>query len=228
MRMVVISGANRGIGLALSRAFAAVGDKVIGGVRDPSAAGELSRITGAGPVRVLRLDVTDAGAVSAFADELGGQVVDVLINNAGVIGGERQSLGNIDYDAWREAFEVNTLAPYRLIAALLPNLLASATPKVITLTSQMGSLTRARGGSVAYRSTKAAANKVMQVLAEELKPRGVVVCPVHPGWVVTDMGGPGADIHVEESASGIRALVDRLDLSQSGRFWKWDGTEHPW
>jgi len=144
------------------------------------------------------------------------------------LGGDHQSLLDMDYEAWRKALEVNTIAPFRLATSLLPNLERSSCPKIVTLTSQMGSLNRRSIGSYAYRSSKAAANKVMQVMAVELESRGIIVCPIHPGWVRTDMGGPQADISVEDSAQGIFQVVDRLDISKSGRFWKWDGTEHPW
>ncbi|MCL4165957.1 UNVERIFIED_CONTAM: hypothetical protein GTU68_005780, partial [Idotea baltica] len=115
------------------------------------------------------------------------------------MGGERQSLDDMDYTAWAEAFAINTMAPFRVTTTLLENLRQSKNPRVITLSSQMGSLSRKSKGSHAYRSSKAAVNKVMQVMSMELEADRIVVCPVHPGWVRTDMGGSKADISVEES-----------------------------
>jgi NAD(P)-dependent dehydrogenase (short-subunit alcohol dehydrogenase family) len=198
---------------------------VVVGLRDPEADHGLHSVRG---VRVAQLDVVDPKSVDAFRDGLRNRPVDVLINNAGVIGGERQSLRDMDYDSWRHALEVNTLAPFRVTTALLPNLEQAERAKVVTLTSQMGSLHGNSIGHFAYRSSKAAANKVMQVMAWELRDRGIVVCPVHPGWVRTEMGGPQAEVSVHDSVLGLIALIERLELGDSGRFWTWQGQEHPW
>ena len=227
-KTVVITGAGRGIGRRLVELYLKAGDQVVAGVRDPAAARELQQGSGGGDLEVCALDVRDGDSVRRLADALGVRPVDILINNAGVMGGDRQSLDDMDYDAWRDALEVNTLSPFRVTTALLPNLARSPQPKIITLTSQMGSLSRNSPGAFAYRSSKAAANKVMQVMALELKARGMIVCPMHPGWVRTDMGGPAAAISVEESARGLLEVIDRLGLEDSGRFWTWDGVEHPW
>ena len=227
-KTVVVTGAGRGIGRRLVELYLEAGDQVVAGVRDPAAARELQQGSSGGDLEVCALDVRDGGSVRRLADALGVRPVDILINNAGVMGGDRQSLDNMDYDAWRDALEVNTLSPFRVTTALLPNLARSPQPKIITLTSQMGSLSRNSPGAFAYRSSKAAANKVMQVMALELKARGMIVCPMHPGWVRTDMGGPTAAISVEESARGLLEVIDRLGLEDSGRFCTWDGVEHPW
>lgn len=227
-KTVVITGAGRGIGRRLVELYLKAGDQVVAGVRDPAAARELQQGSDGRDLEVCALDVRDGGSVRRLADALGVRPVDILINNAGVMGGDRQSLDDMDYDAWRDALEVNTLSPFRVTTALLPNLARSPQPKIITLTSQMGSLSRNSPGAFAYRSSKAAANKVMQVMALELKARGMIVCPMHPGWVRTDMGGPAAAISVEESALGLLEVIDRLGLEDSGRFWTWDGVEHPW
>ena len=104
----------------------------------------------------------------------------------------------------------------------------SSNPRIITISSQMGSLNRKNKGAYAYRSSKAAVNKVMQVLATELEPENIIVCPVHPGWVKSDMGGAEADITVAESAAGLVNVINNLTKAQSGRFWTWQGVEHPW
>lgn len=228
METVLITGANRGIGLALSRRFAEGGYRVVACCRDPQTAESLNAISGGGLISVSQLDVADDRSVSDFCSSLGQQAIDVLINNAGVMGGDRQGLADMDYAAWRNAMEVNTFAPFRMTAALRDNLARAARPRVITISSQMGALSRKSKGSVAYRSSKAAVNKVMQVLALELQSEGIIACPVHPGWVRTDMGGSDADISVDESADGIFNLIQKLTTEHSGRFWTWKGEEHLW
>jgi len=228
METVLITGANRGIGLALTRRFARGGYKVIACCRRPESASTLNEMGSSEHVSVCRLDVADEKSVSDLSDLLGTQTIDILINNAGVFGGDKQDLDNMDYAAWRDAMEVNTFAPLRVISALRRKLAGSPRPRVLTISSQMGSLTRKSKGSLVYRSSKAAVNKVMQVLALELQDEGIITCPVHPGWVRTEMGGSSADISPEESADGIFNLVQTLTMDHSGRFWTWNGQEHPW
>ncbi len=228
MENVLITGANRGIGLELTRRFLDAGKRVIATCREPDEAIELSNLAARSELLVSQLSVTDAESVSRLRAELEGQTLDVLINNAGIMGGDRQSIDDMDYSAWLEAFEVNTLAPFRLITTLRDNLRRAANPRAVTLSSQMGSLNRKSKGSHAYRSSKAAINKVMQVLSMELEADGIVACPVHPGWVRTDMGGLNADISAEESAEGLFKLIDNMTMEHTGRFWTWEAKEHPW
>lgn len=210
------------------RRFGVNGWRVVAGCRTPDHASDLSRLAETHNVEIKMLDVASAENVETFARELGDQTIDILINNAGVFGGDHQSQHNMNYDAWLEAFEVNTLAPFRLAAALKSNLLRSGRPRIVTVSSQMGALSRKSTGSFAYRSSKAAVNKVMQVLALELEADGIIVCPVHPGWVQTDMGGASAEISASESAAGLFQLITNLTMGQSGRFWTWEGKEHEW
>jgi NAD(P)-dependent dehydrogenase (short-subunit alcohol dehydrogenase family) len=224
---VVVTGASRGIGLELVRQFLQSGQSVVAACRKPENAAEL-RALACTRLSLLRLDVSEEASVSEFVKELGAEPVDVLVNNAGVWGGAHQDLGQMDYAGWREAFEVNTLGPYRVSTALVGHLSRSSNPRIVTLSSQMGALSRQSTGSYAYRSSKAAVNKVMQVLALELRAKGIIVCPVHPGWVRTEMGGSEADLSVEESAAGLLNLIDRLTLDHSGRLWTWESAEHPW
>ena len=227
MDTVVITGANRGIGLGLTRCFSEAGHRVIAACREPAQASALHALPG--KIEVATLDVADAASVSAFVEQLGTQCIDVLINNAGVMGGDAQGATDMDYSAWLRTFEINTLAPFRLTTALWPNLKLSKRGRVIALSSQMGAFGLEMGtGNYAYRSSKSAVSKVMQVLALELKGDNIIVCPVHPGWVQTDMGGPRAQITVEESAAGLYKLVAELTPEKSGRFWCWDGREHVW
>ncbi|MDY6984002.1 MAG: SDR family NAD(P)-dependent oxidoreductase, partial [Pseudomonadota bacterium] len=157
-----------------------------------------------------------------------GEAIEVLINNAGVWGGEHQGLLDMDYPEWLRTLEINSVAPLRVTAALLPNLKRGKRPRVIAISSQMGSFAMKGAGMYAYRSSKAAVSKVMQTLAEELAPDGIIAVPVHPGWVQTDMGGPNAQLPAHDSVGGLIRLIENLRPEQSGRFWRWDGSEHPW
>ena len=205
------------------------GSDVIAACRIPSSAVALEALKPAHQnLSIYRLEVSDEASVAALAKALDGRSLDILINNAGIKGGDEQNLHGMNYAAWAETLAVNTIAPFRVTTALLRNLKLSKRPRVITLSSQMGALQRESSGWYAYRSSKAAVNKVMQGLACDLRQFGIIVCPVHPGWVRTDMGGSSADISVEESASGLIALLDRLTLKDSGRFYQWNGTVHPW
>jgi len=222
----VITGANRGIGLALTRRFLDAGWRVIAACRQPDRATELNRLAG-GALDIRQVELTDGGSVTSLCDGLAHETVDLLVNNAGVMA-RRQGRSDMDYDEWLTSFAVNTLAPFRLATGLLPALRRSPRPRVMTLSSQMGALDLPGGGYYAYRSSKAAVNKTMQTLAGELEGEGVVVCVVHPGWVRTDMGGPGASISPHESAAGLFDLATSLTLEHTGRFFNWDGREHAW
>lgn len=228
METFVITGANRGIGLELTKLCLEAGRRVVATCRDPQAAGALRALAGEDRLRLCPLEVTDGESVERFRSRLGDETVDVLVNNAGVLGGAHQDIADMDYDEWRHTFEVNTMAPFRMATALLPNLRRSRRPRIVTLSSQMGSLSRRSTGMHAYRSSKAAVNKVMQVLAAELEQNGIIVCPVHPGWVRTDMGGSQAEISPQESAAGLFDLIESMTMAHSGRFWTWRGEEHPW
>lgn len=228
MQTVVITGANRGIGLGLTKRFAAAGWHVVACCRHPQSAAELNTLAASGTVEVVELDVASGPSINALAKHLVNTTIDVLINNAGINPAKPKSVTDLDYDAWRESLEVNAIAPFRISVALHPMLKRSSRPRIITISSQMGSFARNSAGSVAYRTSKSAANKAMQLLALEFQSDKIVVCPVHPGWVRTDMGGASGEISVEESAEGLFSLTERLTMAESGRFWTWDGREHPW
>jgi NAD(P)-dependent dehydrogenase (short-subunit alcohol dehydrogenase family) len=228
METVVITGANRGIGLALCKTFLDAGWQVFAGCRQPAAASELQALSSQA-LHVLPVDVRDLGSVQAFAASLGGQCVDVLINNAGVMGGEHQGLEDMDYDAWLQTLDINVLGPHRVTRALLPNLRLSRHARILTVSSQMGAFGLDMDHNpYAYCSSKTGASRVMQIMAKDLRAEGIIACPVHPGWVQTDMGGPNAAITPQDSARGLFRLVTTMDLSHSGRFWTWEGKEHVW
>ncbi len=230
MATVLITGANRGIGLELTRAYARAGDRVFAFCRSPQGAGALVDLAESsdGKVTVHPMDVGDGAAIVAAAKVVGDTPIDILINNAGILGGQTQTLESIDFDSWIEALTVMTLGPFRVVQTFLPNLKAAGAAKVMTVTSQLAASTWPYGGTYAYSSAKAGVNKVMQALAIDLKGAGIAVSMIHPGWVKTDMGGAGADITPEESAAGIHAVIAGLTLDHTGTFYKWNGDIHPW
>ncbi|WP_028021930.1 SDR family oxidoreductase [Enterovibrio calviensis] len=228
MNTVLITGAARGIGLELVKQFLESGSQVFATYRGNTPPASLTDLLSTNRLSLRPLEVTDQNSIEALAVLLEGISIDIVINNAGIIGPKDQSYNKMDVKGWIEAFEINTVAPLMLTNALLPNLAMSDRPRVITITSQMGALNRESKGMLAYRSSKAAANKVMQVLALELKEQNVTVCPVHPGWVKTDMGGENAEISVEESAQGIVTLANNITIADTGKFLTWEGKEHPW
>jgi NAD(P)-dependent dehydrogenase (short-subunit alcohol dehydrogenase family) len=229
MAIALITGANRGIGLALVKAYAGRRDKVYAAVRHSSDRTELDAYaeTARGWVEVIEMDVADPIDIAKARRRLEAEPIDVLINNAGISGPDRQSATDMDYDGLVETLNVNAIAPLRIANAFLPNVKA-ARGKIITLSSQMGTMQSASSDSLAYRVSKAAVNKLMRGLATELKPQGVPVLIVHPGWVKTDMGGEGAQLSPEESAAGLLKLVDKLDLASTGKFLAWNGKELAW
>jgi NAD(P)-dependent dehydrogenase (short-subunit alcohol dehydrogenase family) len=230
MANVLITGANRGIGLELARGYAGAGDRVFAFCRSPGGAEALNALAAAsaGRLTVHAMEVADGASIKAAAAALGGAPVDILINNAGVNGGASQSLESMDFDAWIEALKIMTIGPFRVVQAFLPNLEAAAGAKVMTVTSQMGASTWSFGGSYAYTSAKAGVNRVTRTLALDLKARDIAVAMIHPGWVRTDMGGAGADIGAEESAEGIRKVIAGFGMADTGAFYKWNGEIHPW
>ncbi|MGF1720660.1 SDR family oxidoreductase [Vibrio kyushuensis] len=227
METVFITGASRGIGFELTRQFLDLGYNVISTYRgQPSQ--QLESLCSNNSLSVFELEVTDQNSINNLVSKLVNTQIDIFINNAGVIGANEQSMESIDPQEWLTTFAVNTIAPLTVTRSLLGLIEASSNPRIITISSQMGALNRESYGMYAYRSSKAAVNKVMQVLALELKPKGIIVCPIHPGWVKTDMGGEEADITVTESVSGIVSLIKSLTQEQSGKFLTWQGDEHVW
>jgi NAD(P)-dependent dehydrogenase (short-subunit alcohol dehydrogenase family) len=228
---VLVTGANRGLGLEFVRQYAADGWRVFAGCRDPGSAKELGQLAAAsgGKVRVLALDVTDTASVRAAAQSLAGEPIDLLINNAGVGAPKNQRLGSLDYAAWARVLDANTMGPMRVVEAFLENVAAGGERRIVTLTSAMGSIAdNATGGSYAYRSSKAAVNIVMKSLSIDLAPRGITCVVVHPGWVRTDMGGPGGKLDPPESVAALRRLIAGLRPQDTGRFFNYDGKPYPW
>ncbi len=220
---IVITGANRGIGLALARLYAGRGDEVHGTARAPERATELGALPG---VRVHALDVRSDASCAALAEALGDAGVDVLINNAGI--GSWESLDALDGAHALAMYDTNALGPVRVTRALLPQL-ERARGKVFHVSSDMGSITDTTGGGAyAYRMSKAALDMAGRTLANDLRDRGVASILIHPGWVRTDMGGPAARLDPQESAQGLLAVLDARGMESTGRFFSWRNEELPW
>ena len=227
MPSVLITGANRGIGLEFARQYAAAGWRVFAACRDPARAKDLKELKG--DVRVSTLDIGDFMAINVLARELEGEAIDVLVNNAGVYGPGPQTLESLDYDGWAETFRIDCMAQIRMSRAFLDHVAKSERKVIVALTSKMGSIDdNSGGGAYIYRSCKAALNAAVKSLAIDVAPRGIVAAVIHPGWVMTDMGGPNALISAAESVTAMRALIGRFTPRDSGRFWAYDGKEIPW
>jgi NAD(P)-dependent dehydrogenase (short-subunit alcohol dehydrogenase family) len=227
MPTCLITGANRGIGLEFARQYAAEGWKVIATCRRPAEAEALNALEG--EIEVHPLDVTDFARIEELAKKLKGEPIDLLINNAGIYGPRVVPYASVDYAAWAEVLRVDTMAPLKISAVFSEHVAKSKLKRIVAITSNMGSIAdNTSGGSYIYRSSKAALNAVMKSLAVDLRPKQIIVAVFHPGWVRTDMGGPGAKIEAFESVAGIRDVIGRLTLEDSGRFINYDGTDLAW
>ena len=223
-RTVLITGANRGIGLELSRQYSAAGWHVIGTARKPESAPELSALG----AEVMQLDVTDPGSAERLSRELGARPVDLVINNAGILPMMR-TLEEIDMEAYERVMDVNALGPVRVTRAVLSNLRAGQLRKIVNITSTLGSIARNTSGSFyGYRESKAALNMFTKSLAADLGPEGFTCIVLHPGWVRTDMGGPNAPTTVQDSVRGIRRVIDGLTTADNGSFFSFEGERMPW
>ncbi len=220
MAVIVITGANRGIGLALAQQLSQRGDTVIAACRKTS-----RELGAAGAQAIEGVDVTSDDAVARLAETLEGREIDVLINNAGVL--TREELDDLDWDAMRRQFEVNTLGPLRVTKALLPNLKPGA--KVAIISSRIGSIAdNSSGGRYGYRISKTAVNMAGVCLAHDLRERGIAVVLLHPGYVRTKLTGMNGEIETEEAARGLIARIDETTLERTGTFWHANGAELPW
>jgi NAD(P)-dependent dehydrogenase (short-subunit alcohol dehydrogenase family) len=233
MPTVLITGASRGIGLELARQYAERGWQVVATARTPADATELQAIaTKHGNVTVEALDVTNHAQIDALAAKYQGKPVDVLLNNAGISGdSDAGKFGQMNYDVYDKVHAVNVIGPLKMAEAFLPNVAASQQKKIITITSTQGSITRSTGGGYFYRSSKAALNMVMHSLAIDLKPKGITVGLVSPGFVRTDFT-KGIDlpmmITAEQSATAVIKVIDGYDLVMTGKFMRHTGEEAAW
>jgi NAD(P)-dependent dehydrogenase (short-subunit alcohol dehydrogenase family) len=221
---VLITGANRGLGLEFARQYAADGWQVIATCRRPSEASELTALG----VEVLPLDVANWAQVAALGEELMARPIDLLLNSAGQYG-DHQSLGVIEPEAWVRVLATNTVAPLLLTQTLLPNLLAGRARKVAFVSSQMGSISdNGSGAYYAYRSSKAGLNAAVKSLSIDLKALGISAVLLHPGWVQTDMGGPSAPLKPADSVGGMRRVIETAGPADSGVFKDYSGKVLSW
>lgn len=221
---VLVTGANRGIGLEYARQFAARGYRVIGTARDAADAKELSAVAD----RVEQLDVADPASVAALAQRLKGVPIDILVNNAGMFDRKDVSLDRVDFAAMEQTLAVNTLGPLRVTQALMPNLRAGKGRIIVNMSSELGSIEHSNGRWYAYRTSKAALNQVTKTMSVELAPENFICVVLHPGWVRTDMGGSSATYSPQESVAGLVAVIEKLGPSDNGRFYDFKGTAIPW
>jgi NAD(P)-dependent dehydrogenase (short-subunit alcohol dehydrogenase family) len=224
MPTILITGANRGIGLESARQFAADGWRVLACCRNPDAASELASLSG---VTVHALDVTDIASVDRLAQQIA-DPIDVLLNNAGQSPRPSLEFGSMDYDVWADLFAVNTLAPFKMIEAFHDHLRRSERRVVANVSSLMGSIADTSNGVVPYRTTKAALNMVTKALSGNLASDKIIVFSINPGWVRTDMGGPRATVSPQDSAAGIKEVIEGANADASGQFFNWTGETLPW
>lgn len=221
---VLITGANRGIGLEFARQYDEKGWTVIGTARRPQ---EASKLRSYG-VRVEQLDVTDPQSVAALAKKLEGVPIDLLINNAGILRGRKETLNTLDFKEMDASFAVNATGPMRVLQALLPNLRQGKQKKVVNITSQLGSIENNTGGMYSYRASKAALNQLNKTMSVDLARDGFVCIVMHPGWVRTDMGGPMGAYSPEQSVRSMIGVIERLDQASNGSFLDLNGNKIPW
>jgi len=230
---LLITGANRGIGFELARQYAARGWHVIATARRPQEATKLKALADGNPRLVVEaLDVTDHAQIDALAAKYRDRPIDVLINNAGISGGhENAKFGRMNYEAYYKVHAVNVVGPVKMAEAFLPNVAASTQKKIISITSAQGSIAKTWGCCYFYRSSKAALNMMMRNIALELKPKGITVGLVSPGFVKTDMTAAfdlPMMITAQQSAAALIGVIDGYDLSKTGTFIEHDGSDVPW
>ena len=232
MPCMLITGSNRGLGLEWVRQYAMEDWRVHATCRHPAEADDLSKLAARhANLTIHRLDVTRQEEIRTLAEELGNESIDILLNNAGVYLEKYEDMAGagLSYDDWLYTLLVNCLGPVRVTEAFTSHVARSERRLVVAITSHMGSIAEISSpGSYYYRSSKAALNASMKGLSLELRARGIGVLLLHPGWVKTRMGGPGALITTAQSVTGMRAIVERFSLADSGRFLRYNGTEIPW
>lgn len=225
---VLITGANRGLGLEFTKQYLADGWNVLACCRHPQSAMQMQALARDNPnLKIASLDVADFAQIDALALQLKDMPIDLLINNAGVY--PASSFGDVDYDDWLEGFKINSMAPLKMAEAFVQQITRSQLKKIATITSKMGSIDdNTSGASYSYRSSKCAVNMVMKSLSIDLKPYGISTITLHPGWVQTDMGGPNGLINVQTSVTGLRKQIADLNLGSTGKFVAYDGKAINW
>ena len=230
MATILVTGANRGIGLEFVKHYLDRGEQVIGTYRDIVSSDKLIQMGEVyDSLKTLTLDVSSDESLKYFSDQLGDIPIDIFINNAGVYGPRNSTFNNVDEKNWIPVLRINAIAPLILTQLIIENLRRSSVKKLIYITSKMGSIDDNKGGgSYVYRSSKTTLNAVVKNISIDLAREGMLVTLLHPGWVRTDMGGPNGLIDTNTSVSGMIKVIDGLEQSLSGSFFNYDGTEIPW
>jgi NAD(P)-dependent dehydrogenase (short-subunit alcohol dehydrogenase family) len=232
MQTALITGANRGIGLEFCRQYAADGWRVLACSRYPEKSDALNKLAAQYPelIKVHALDVADHVQIERLAQVLADESIDLLINNAGIYpDSDKSGFGHTDYAEWVQAFRTNTMAPLKMAETFATQIARSQQKTIVNITSKMGSIAdNSGGGSYLYRSSKAALNMVVKSLAIDLKPLAITAVVFHPGWVKTDMGGQNALISAEQSVAGMRQVISRITIADSGKFFGYDGQVISW
>ncbi|MEK8090646.1 SDR family oxidoreductase [Thermithiobacillus plumbiphilus] len=231
MNAILITGSDKGLGLEFTRQYLDAGWRVHASCRRPDQAELLQSLDQTNDrLQLHKLDVTDPASIKDLANALRDETLDVLLNNAGTYGDQEfRGFGALDYERWEHAFRVNTMGPIRVSEALLPQVSRSKKRLIVMISTKMASLSEnTSGGAYLYRSSKAGLNAAAKSLALDLHDQGIGVLLLHPGWVQTDMGGESAPLPPQASIRGMREIIDRFTLAQTGHFFAYDGQEIPW
>jgi len=233
MPRVLITGANRGLGLEFARQYAAEGWEVIATARNPRQSKELEQAAKNKNVTVQALDVASDESVKKLAATLKGKAIDLLILNSAIFTRDGNTFGELNFAGWRDSFETNVLGAMRVAEVLIENVAASARKQIVAISTGMGSLealekTIGFGAAYQYRTSKAALNMAMSILARDVRPSGISVVVFSPGWVQTDMGGANAALTPEQSIGGMRKVLAGEAMELTGKFLSYDGSVWPW
>ena len=231
MKKILVTGANRGLGLGLVKKFLKNNEKVICTTRNISKSKELilCKEKYNDNLEICELDLLDKDSPNILSNFLGNETIDLFINNAGVIGHSAQHFKSVSLNHWLEVLKVNLIAPLLITQSIIKNIEKSSERKIYFISSKVGSIEDNKsGGMYIYRSSKTALNQVVKSLSIDLKPLGISVISLHPGWVRTEMGGPNALISVEESVNGMIDVISNTSIINSGQFINYDGTRLPW
>ena len=230
MTNVLITGANRGLGLGFVKKYLEKNVNVFCTTRDVLGSKEILDCKEKHPnkLEIFELDLLEEGTPSVLANLLDDRPIDIFINNAGV-GNSNQRFGVVSSKPWLEVLKVNLIAPLTLAQSIIENIKKGSDKKIYFLSSQLGSIKdNTSGGIYIYRSSKTALNQVVKSLSVDLKPMGITVISLHPGWVKTDMGGTNAPVSIDESIKGLMKVIDTTDIRNTGTFLNFDGQGLPW
>ena len=231
IKKILVTGANRGLGLGLVKKFLKNNEKVICTTRNISKSKELilCKKKYNDNLEICELDLLDKESPNILSNFLGNEPIDLFINNAGVIGHSAQHFKSVSLNHWLDVLKVNLIAPLLITQSIIKNIEKSSERKIYFISSKVGSIEDNKsGGMYIYRSSKTALNQVVKSLSIDLKPLGISVISLHPGWVRTEMGGPNALISVEESVNGMVDVISNTSIINSGQFINYDGTRLPW